>query len=78
MLRCNGERRLVLQCEECDSVWLSYQDFKLGNFAVVDESERSVIEGTRSSIRFPGARWATKDEVREGGWGLVAVIVVER
>jgi hypothetical protein len=78
VLRCSGEARLVLMCEECDGVWLSYQDFVLGNFAVVDESEGLVIEGTKSSLRFPGARWATKDEVSEGGWGLVAVIEVER
>jgi hypothetical protein len=67
---------IVLACDECDAVYTTPSNVKLEQ-AVCPQSPDFIIPGLSCSLRFPEARFATKDEIESKGWGELIVGVCE-
>ena len=63
--------RVVLFCMNCGTWYPSADHDEQGELldGTTPEGPEWVLPGSDCSVRFPPARWATAEEVREFGWG---------
>lgn len=69
-LASNG-RTLVLYCPECSTVWLDPAQLSPEQARFPQFEQRWLIPGTEVGIKGKRARWATRDEIVQKGWGYL-------
>ena len=62
---CDGENRVILMCDECDSVWESPDNICIDNALFLDPPQ-FCIPGTNCCLM--QSRWATMEEINNQGW----------
>ena len=66
-LVCSDGKSLVLECNECGSIWL-YPD-PINGLNIVDlDPPDYILSDLGCSAKSPPARWATRQEVIDYGW----------
>jgi hypothetical protein len=63
-------KRLVLFCIQCGTWYASieHENYQLSDSTVAEGPDLHLVE-CDCSVKFPPARWATAEEVRDFGWG---------
>ncbi len=65
----SDQKTMVMLCDECDAVWLDPERMELNALIWPDRGAAYFVSEISLSLAHPLARWATRAEVEQYGWG---------
>lgn len=65
---CSDQKTMVLVCDECESTWLDPSNVSPIQ-VLYPKAPDFKVPGLECSIKAPDARWATREEIMQKGWG---------
>lgn len=66
---CDNQSTVVVQCEECQNIWLDPRNITLGDFQGAQPPDYR-IESLGCGVG-PGSRWATREEIAQAGYEML-------
>jgi hypothetical protein len=70
-LRCSDGKKVVVMCEECNSVWLAPNEVEAQS-PIYPEAPEFLLPDSRTSISGGDSGWASLEEIESAGMGNYA------
>lgn len=70
-LRCSDGKKIVIMCEECNSVWLTPSEVE-SESPIYPEAPEFLLPDSKISISGGNSGWASLEEIKSVGMGSYA------